>query len=562
MPPSRPSDRLSSEDAIFLYLEKNEMPLHIGCVAIFDGAVPLETFTDFVESKLPLIPRYRQRIVIPPFNLGHPTWEFDPEFDIRRHIRMVTLKRGTDGELQAFAGKVLSQIMDRNRPLWDITLVDGLRHGHMAMIFRLHHCLADGVSGVALLNLVLDASPQVAPLPRRQPFQPPPLPDATTSLMDALVSSTSEAIACLLEAQAAAMNLVQALIGNHAPEAVQQWAGMVPDLMKSMDRLPFNAPCLGPRQHIWTDISLPETHAIKQACGTTMNDVVLAVVTRAVSRYAELHGQPVAGRLLRYWVPVNLRPPGGGEGMGNKISILPVTTPLDIEDPLELLKAVHERTQALKRSHVLDLISLGAAWLSATPPPFQAMFGLLGNRLPFPPFHMVCTNVPGPQVPLYLLGKKMLRSYPYVPIGTEMGFCCAIQSYDGTFYIGLTADSAVVPDVARIREFIDQAFVELRQAAGVSPAQPKRAPAKKAAAAPPKSRARRAAKAAVVEHPPAIEPREEAAPPKSRARRAAKVAAAEHPPALELQPPAEFVAEEAPELAEDLTAELEPVLVG
>ena len=514
------------------------MPLHIGCVAIFDGGVSLETFTDFVESKLPLIPRYRQRIVIPPFNLGHPTWEFDPEFDIRRHIRLLTLKRGTDGELQALAGKIFSQVMDRGRPLWDITLVDGLKKGHMAMIFRLHHCLADGVSGVALLNLVLDASPEIAPLPRKQPFAPPPLPDATASLMDALVSSTSEAIACLLEAQAAAMNLVQAMVANQAPAAVQQWAGMVPDLMKSMDRLPFNAPCLGPRRHIWTDFSIPETAAIKEACGATKNDVVLTVVTAAVSRYAELHGQPVAGRLLRYWVPVNLRPPGAQASMGNKISILPVTTPLDIKDLLELLKAVHERTHAMKRSHILDLISLGAAWLSAAPPPFQAMFGLLGNRLPFPPFHLVCTNVPGPQVPLYLLGKKMLRSYPYVPIGTEMGFCCAVQSYAGRFYVGLTADSAVVPDVERIREFMDQAFAELRAAAGVSPVRPKRARAQKATTARPKPRARRTPEPTLVENPPAIEPQ------------------------LAAEVVAEAQVEEAPEMAEDLAAELEPVLVG
>lgn len=467
MPTPHAGDRLSAEDAIFLYLEKNEMPLHIGCVAIFDGGIALEPFTAFVESKLPLIPRYRQRIVAPPFHLGHPTWEFDPQFDIRRHIRQVSLKRGTEVELQALAGGIFSEVMDRSRPLWDVTLASGLKPGRTAIIFRLHHCLADGVAGIGLLNLVLDASPLVARLPRKQPFHAPPLPDAAQSLADALVSSTSLLIDSVLAAQSAALDLAQALVGNQAPAALQQWLGLVPDLAISMDRLPFNAPCRGPRRHAWMDVSIREIKAIRNVCGGTLNDVVLTLVTAAVSRYADLHGQPVANRLLRYWVPVNLRPPGEHSGVGNRISILPVTAPLDVRKPEELLQAVHQRTQALKRSHILDLISLGAAWLSATPVPLQVLIGQLGNVLPVPPFHLVCTNVPGPPVPLYLLGRKMLKSYPYVPIGNDMGFCCATQSYDGRLYFGLTADAAAVPDVHRIREFLEDAFAELRQAAGV-----------------------------------------------------------------------------------------------
>jgi diacylglycerol O-acyltransferase / wax synthase len=472
MPQSRSSDwlssdRLSSEDAMFLYLEKKEMPLHIGSVSIFDGAISLDSLTALVESKLPLIPRYRQRIVAPPLHFGHPTWEYDPTFDIRRHMRRVSLQRGSDAEVQAVAGQVFSEVMDRDRPLWDMTLIDGLKRGHTAVIARVHHCLVDGVAGIALFNVLMDTTREVPPLPKKKPFHAPPLPDAATSFIDALLSSTTQMMDGMLLAEAATIGLAQALVGNHARTAVENWLGFVPDLMTSLDRLPFNAPVLGPRQHLWTEMSIREITAIRDECGGTLNDVALTVVTAAVRRYAERHGQSVANRLLRFWVPVNLRTPGEQPGTGNRISILPVLTPLDIREPVKLLQAVHESTAAMKRSHILDLVNLAAAWASATPPPLQALFGMLGNVLPIPPFHLVCTNVPGPKSPVYLLGRKMLRTYPYVPIGNDMGFCCAMQSYNGRLYTGLTADVAVVPDAQKMREFMEEAYAELRDAADV-----------------------------------------------------------------------------------------------
>lgn len=464
-----PSDRLSSGDASFLYLEKPAMPLHIGCVYIVEGVVPAGSLRALVESKLPLIPRYRQRVVVPPLNLGHPTWESDPAFDIQHHIRQVSLEHGTDRELQALAGQIFSQIMDRNHPLWDLTLVDGLESGCTAIISRVHHCLVDGVSGVALLQQVLDSKRTAGRLPKPQPFHVPRLPGATESLLDALISSPFEALDGLLSAQSALLDAGEALLRNQALAALPTLAGLLPDLLASLDRLPFNAPCRGPRQHAWTEIPIPEISAIREACGGTLNDVALAVVIAAVQKYARLRGQTVRNRLVRIMVPVNLRSLGEQPGVGNRVSAFPLVAPLDIPDPVELLHAVHAKTQSLKRSHLLDLVGLGMAWMGVVPAPFQAMFGMLGNVLPIPPFHLVCTNVPGPQFPLYLLGHELLRSYPYVPIGNDMGFCCAMQSYNGRLFIGLTADTEAAPDVDRIRGFVDRSFEELRDAAGVAP---------------------------------------------------------------------------------------------
>ncbi len=480
MPNRRVGNRLSSEDSIFLYLEKPEMPLHIGAACIFDGEVPLEQFTAFVESKLPLIPRYRQRVAVPPLHLGHPCWEADPGFDIRRHISQATLKHGTAAELEEFTGDLFGQVMPRDRPLWDITLVDGLKHGRTAMIARLHHCLADGIAGVAILNLLLDATPEPGPVPPHDSAESPP-PSASYSVVDALVGATSDAVEYMLAAEAAALDLAAKLAGNNPRGVVQSWLELIPEILISLDRLPFNAPCKGPRRHIWTSYPMAEIAVIREKLGGTLNDVALTMVTQAVSQYAILHGQSVEKRLLRYWVPINLRAAGEEVGPGNRISILPVLIPLDLNDPKQLLAEVNRRTQELKRSHLINLIGMAQAWLGASPPPLQAAFGLVGNALPISLFHLVCTNVPGPAVPLYLMGRKMLASYPYVPIGNDMGFCCAMQSYCGRFFFGLTADREAVPDVFRIREFLDQAFQALRRAA--APPRRSRAAATKTAEA-------------------------------------------------------------------------------
>jgi len=419
---------------------------------------------NYIDSRLALIPRYRQRIVIPPFNFGHPTWQEDPDFNIRNHVHRVQLKRGTEAELRAFAGRLFSQIMDRNQPLWDMTVVDGLSGGRSALISRVHHCLVDGVSGVGLMNIILDPALRAQ---KRTTQHAPPLPGPVASLADALATSFSEMVERVLSAQSAALDVAQALVSDRAVRGLDQLVRLVPELLTPVERLPFNQPCSSGRKVAWAEIPMAEVKSIRENCGGTLNDVVLTVVTLAVSRYAQLHGASVKGRLLRLMVPVNLRREGADNGLGNRVSMLPVSAPLGVHDPVKLLEQIRERTEALKNARVADLIHLIATWMGMTPVPLQAAVGPLSNLLPVPPFNMVCTNVPGPQVPLYALGRKMLTYYPYVPIGNQMGVGCAIQSYNQTLYIGLTADAQAAPDVSRLKQFVDQAFHELCQAAGV-----------------------------------------------------------------------------------------------
>src|SRR5579871_2699079 len=226
-----PSDRLTSEDAAFLYLETQTMPLHIGSVSTLDGEIPFEEWVNFIERKLALIPRYRQRLLVPPLHVGHPTWEADPNFDIGNHVHSITLKRGDEAELQKVASGIFSEIMDRNKPLWDVHIVYGLKNGRSGLITRVHHCMVDGVAGVGLLNILLDVTPQASPLPKRQAYHAPPLPSPERSLADALLSAYSEGLTRMFSAQSAALNIAEALAGDQAIRGWDRLSRMIPELL-------------------------------------------------------------------------------------------------------------------------------------------------------------------------------------------------------------------------------------------------------------------------------------------------------------------------------------------
>ncbi len=475
MPQNHAGDTLGPLDSLFLYIEKKEMPLHIGSVFIFDGPLPVDDLKSLIEAKLPLIPRYRQRLVFPPLHAGYPTWEYDREFNLDRHIHHARIRPGTKAALEDLAGEIFSQIMDRGRPLWDLTAVDGLRGGHSALIARVHHCLVDGIAGVSLMNLIMDHSPEPAPRPRQRPSHSPPAPELGTSLLDAMLSTYSHAAGRLFSLQSAALDVTQELLAEFVQGSLGQPVGTVTELGRPMRDFPFKAPCLGPRRVSWTEFRMDEINAVRQVHGVKVNDVGMAILAGAMRRYARAHRLSVADRVLRLMVPVNLRNPDHHQVLGNRISLVPVNIPLDIRDPEELLRIVHRRSEALKQAHAADLVVLGGSMLAVMPVPVQALLtGLLSNVVPVLPFDMVCTNVPGPPEPLYLLGRKMLTYYPYVPIGDFMGVCCAMVSYNGAFYFGLTGDSACAPDLDRLRDFLNDTFDELKATAGIPPVHPPR----------------------------------------------------------------------------------------
>ncbi|MFZ0733867.1 MAG: wax ester/triacylglycerol synthase family O-acyltransferase [Candidatus Sulfotelmatobacter sp.] len=464
----RKSDRLSWGDTVFLHLEREGMPLNVASVCLFEGEISLDDCVQFVASKLPLLPRYLKRVVPAPFGLGLPSWEYDPEFDLNRHVRGLTLKHGTDTELKALAGKIFSQVMDRRHPLWDMTVVRGLKGNRTGLILRMHHCLADGIAGVGIIHALLDTSPEAPRLPKRKfKFRVPSPPDPITSLTAGVLDSYSDFVKRILSALTDLLTMAERAGANGRSLAASEFADLFPEITAFTERLRFNVIYRGPQKFAWTDIPLPEVKAIRHKSGTSINDVILALVTATIRRYCELHGDPVKGKLLRIMVPVNLRADGGVAELGNRISLVPVTIPLDIRQPRKLLAAVHRRTEFLKAAHAAELVSLAGGLIGMFPTSMQGMTGPLISQLPITPFNMVCTNVPGPPFALYLLSHKMLHCYPYVPVGGEMAVNCAILSYNGTVYFGFSGDAYAAPDLKRMEKLLEASFEELRDAAGV-----------------------------------------------------------------------------------------------
>jgi diacylglycerol O-acyltransferase / wax synthase len=460
-------DRLSWGDTVFLNLEREGMPLNVACVCVCDGDVLFNECVQFVESKLPLIPRYLKRVVPPLFNIGLPSWEYDPTFDIRYHVREETLKHGSDAELKTLAGKILSTVMDRRRPLWDLTLVHGLKGNRSGLILRLHHCLADGIAGIGIMNVLMDARPVAPRLPRRKlRLRIPPPRDVLTSLTNSCIDSYSEFVKLILAALADVSSMAERFAANGGALATQEFISLLPELSPSTERVRFNVLYRGPQKFAWAEIPFEEIKAIRHASGTSVNDVILTLVTATIRRYLELHGDSVKGRLFRIMVPVNLRGSDRPGELGNRISLVPVTIPLDIRNSRKLLAAVHKRTELLKRAGTADLVSLAGGLIGIFPSSAQALAGHFISRLPFTPFNMVCTNVPGPQYPLYLLGHKILHCYPYVPVGGEMALNCAMLTYNGTAYFGFSGDVHAAPDLWRLETLLKVSFTELRETAG------------------------------------------------------------------------------------------------
>jgi len=468
-------DRLSWGDTVFLHLEREGMPLNVASVCTFEGEIPFAAFTQFVESKLPLLPRYLKRVVAAPFNLGLPSWEYDPNFNLRNHLREVTLEQGSDARLKTIAGEVLSKVMDRQRPLWDLTLVHGLKNRRTGLIARLHHCLADGIAGVGIMNVLLDASPDAPHLPKRRiRLRVPPPRDPLNALLGGVVDSYSDFVKRILSALADLLSMAERVVMNGGKLPNDEFSQLLPELTAFTERLRFNVVYRGPQKFAWADLSLAEVKSIKQTFGTSVNDVILALVTSTIQRYLELHGDRVKGRLFRMMVPVNLRGSESPGELGNRISLVPVTVPLDIREPEKLLAAVHKRTEFLKSVHAPELISLAGGLIGMFPTALQAAVGPVASQLPITPFNLVCTNVPGPQHALYLLGHKMLRWYPYVPVGGEMPLNCAILSYNGRLYFGFSGDVHAAPDLRCLETLLRLSFTELLQATGDRPPRKKK----------------------------------------------------------------------------------------
>lgn len=454
--------RLSSLDATFLYLEKKECPLHIGSASVFDGPLSIEEVKKHVGDRLHLIPRYRQKVVPDPFGISHPTWEFDEEFDIDDHIFEIERQGKVSIEdLSEIAGEQMTTLMDRAKPLWELHLVNGLSGGKSGLIAKVHHCMVDGISGVDLIKILFDIKPEAdpPPPPPKTGFEARKL-DPTRKLFDSILGSMEEGMNRFLELQAGLMYLTANLANPKIAEKLPKIADVLPSVAAPVAILPFNKECNGIRKLAWSEYSFSEARLIKNFLEGTVNDVVLTVLSEAVTRYARQHGTETADRKVRFMMPVSLRQKEQRGSLGNLISIIPVEIPLEFDCLEERFRYVHDKTAMMKETRLAEsLLTVGAAY-SLLPAPMQSVIGALADT-PVPPFNLVATNVPGPQIPLYLTGRKMLAHYPYVPIGYGLGLGCAIFSYNKKLYFGLSSDAGAMDDVSFFKKKLDEVFAEM-----------------------------------------------------------------------------------------------------
>lgn len=458
--------RLGPEDFAFFSAETRESPMNIGSIAVFEGEVPYERFVQNLDARLHLIPRYTQLVVPAPFNIGRPTWEPAPGFDIRQHIHRLTFPAPVSRQgLMDLAADLYMGLLDRRKPLWEMHLVE-VEGGRSAFVTKIHHCLVDGVAGVALASVMLDLSPDPPPPPPPPPrAEPGPLPGRATLFLDALFDRFSEAV----DRSAGVQNLaVDALMGGDLPllrPITRALEVAIPYFTVPVKRASFNRGLTPARRLVGAAFPFEEFREIRKHCGGgTVNDVVLAVLAGALSLYLKELGEVVEGRELRVITPVNVRREDERGQLGNRISMILVETPLGVRDPVERLAIIRERTEKLKRNRVGEGIEALADVLLRMPPPLLAAVSALGS----PPNwvgNLICTNVPGPMIPLYAVGHRMLEHYALAPLSWEMGLGCAVTSYDRHLFFTLQSDPEAAPDMERLKELLEQSYFELKAAA-------------------------------------------------------------------------------------------------
>ncbi|MBV8946403.1 MAG: wax ester/triacylglycerol synthase family O-acyltransferase [Solirubrobacterales bacterium] len=462
--PQRHLDRLSSTDASFLHQEGPTSHMHIGGVLVFEGPPPdITQYLDHVRSRLHLVPRYRQKLTTPPLETGRPLWVDDPDFNLEYHVRQTALPGpGTEEQLFLLAARIASQPLDRAKPLWENWLVEGLEGDRFALISKTHHALVDGVSGVDLATVLLDLEPSAAPRPDDlEPWRPRPEP-SSVELVAAGVRGLAGAAVGLLERTVSAAAQPARSLGvlRDAAEGVGEivWAGLNP-----APETPLNVE-IGPhRRYVVVRHRLDDYKAVKNALGGTVNDVLLTVVSGALARWLHSRGVRTEGLEMRALVPVSVRTEAQRGTLGNQLAAMRGPLPVYIHDPVARLEFVRRAMDGLKESKQ----AVGAATLAAVnnlaPPTVLAQ----ASRLQFSTrlFNLLVTNIPGPQFPLYLLGRRLEDLFPLAFLPKNHALAVAVMSYNGAIDYGLLADYDALPDIDVIADGIDASLRELLEAA-------------------------------------------------------------------------------------------------
>jgi diacylglycerol O-acyltransferase / wax synthase len=451
--PQRHLDRLTPVDASFLHQEGAVSHMHIGGLTLIEGPPPsMDEFLEQIRRRLHVVPRYRHKLAHTALDSGRPVWIDDPSFSLEYHVRHTALPApGGWEQLQDLTARIFSQQLDRSKPLWEMWLIEGLEDNRFALLTKTHHSLIDGIAGVDLATVLFDLSPDPPPLPTSgRPWQPHPEPGTTQLLAAGLQGAIKAGITLAEGAMDALAHPERALArAREAAEGVGEiiWAGLNP-----APETPLNVP-IGPhRRFVGITAGLDDLKAVKNAFGGTVNDVVLAVVAGALRSFLISRGRPTAGVEMRALVPVSVRTEDERGGSGNRIVVMRGPLPVYISDPLNRLRFVSGAMDGLKESKQALGAEVIAGAQNFAPPTILAQASRLNfsTRL----FNLIVTNVPGPQFPLYVLGREMLQAFPIAFLPENHALAIAIMSYNGQMNFGLLGDFDALPDIDTIGQNI------------------------------------------------------------------------------------------------------------
>lgn len=442
-------DTLSALDAQFLHFEDDVTTLHIGGVAVFEGPAPTyDEFVDSFEAKLPRIPRYRQKVLSVPLGLGRPIWSDDEHFATQNHVLHTALPSpGGDDALTNLVGRIMGHRLDRNRPLWQIWLVEGLADDRWALVFKVHHCMVDGVAGVGLLHAVLDLDPN-AEIPPPEPWSPQPPPPPVERVRAAWAGALGDLGRLLANVPAAVTDPAETAKGlaDTAKGVVgfTKHAAPVPHLSIEGG--------IGPgRSWAHSSIRIADIKTVRNAFGGTLNDVVLACVARGFRDLLRARGDDPDASVVRTEVPVSVRHEDGQGVPDNRVSLMLIELPVHLARPTDRLEAVRRAMTEAKASHMADVGEAVTHLADLAPPMVVQAISRVASQAAHHVHQRiittVTTNVPGPQFPLYCLGRHMEEYLPYVPIADGARVGVAILSYDGIIAFGVTGDQDSVPEV-------------------------------------------------------------------------------------------------------------------
>jgi diacylglycerol O-acyltransferase / wax synthase len=458
------TDRLTGLDSSFLHLERDGTQMHVASTTLFEGpAPPYVEFRDHIESRLHLVPRFRQKVRFVPFGQGRPVWVDDPHLNLAYHVRHTSLPEpGSEQQLRTLAARIFSEQLDRSKPLWEIWLVEGLKGGRFAIVGKTHHAMVDGVSGVDITTVLFDIEQDPADTPRAlERWIPEPEPNRAQLLAEALLERTinpREIVRGVRRIVRGPRRALRKATDMALAAGSFAWTGI------AAPRSPFNFEVGTHRRFAWVRASLADMKQVKNELGGTVNDVILAAVAGALGRYMRSRGQSTEGLELRAMVPVSVRTAEERGALGNRVTSMMAPLPVWCEDPRRRLELVRQSMGDLKQSKQAMGATLLTQLADFAPPTIAGQAARLQSRQRF--FNLVVTNIPGPQFPLYLMGRRMERVFPMVPLAKNQGVCIGVMSYDGQVNFGLIGDYDGMPDLEDLAQDLEDSITELIEAAG------------------------------------------------------------------------------------------------